>query len=57
MSTQNDNLPTPAKLELLRLKNEQSFIIGDRAHGGPERKEEFEEIKKRIKDIQDRMAP
>ena len=57
MNNQNDKLPTPAKLELLRLKNEQSFIIGDRAHGGPERKAEFEELKQRIKSIQDRMTP
>lgn len=55
-SVQNDKHPSAVELELMRLKNEQSFIIGDRAHGGPERKADYEKLRERIRTIQEKLT-
>lgn len=43
-------------IELVRLRNELSFVTGDRAHGGPPREAVIESLKQQIDQVRDLLA-
>jgi hypothetical protein len=44
------------KHELMRTRNEISFIIGDRAHDGPAQDEKLKALRLRLHAIEDKLA-
>ena len=47
-----------AHLRLVRLRtlNEIAFIAGDRAHGGPARETELADLRRTLRELDDRLA-